>query len=116
VGKKNTDALESWESGGYLEMVLVVSNTITRIDVMWPQLTGEESLCRSHPDMEEKPVYRKGYLHHHFLYGLVEFHAALWFEHPYVGQEAEVSGLEPLTLYQSPQLLENCEAVSCVFS
>ena len=79
-------------------------------------LTGEESLCRSHPDMEEKPGYRKGYLHRHFLVGLVEFHAALWFEHPYVGQGGEVSALEPSTLYQSLQLWENCEAVRFVFS
>jgi hypothetical protein len=80
------------------------------------QLTGEESLCRSHPDMEEKPVSRKGYLHRHILFGLVEFLAALWFEHPYVGQGDEVSALEPPTLCLSPQMLENCEAVRCVFS
>ena len=80
-------------------------------------LTGEGSLCRSHPDMEEKPVYRKGYLHHHFLFGLVEFHAAVLFEHPYVGQEGELFALEPPMLYQSPQMLENCEAIrGCVFS
>ena len=54
--------------------------------------------------MEEKPGYRKGYLHRHILFGLVEFHAALWFEHPYVGQGCELSELEPSTLYQSPQL------------
>ena len=66
--------------------------------------TGEGSLCRSRRDMEVKPVYRKGYLHRHFLVGLVEFHAALWFEHPYVGQGGEVSALEPSTLYQSLQL------------
>ena len=79
-------------------------------------LTGEESPCRSHPDMEEKPVYRKGYLHRHFLFGLAEFHSALWIEHPYVAQEGEISELEPLTLCQSPQMLENCEAVRRVFS
>ena len=78
-------------------------------------LTGEESLCRSHPDMEEKPIYRKGYLHHHFLFELAEFHAALWFEHLYAGQEGEVSALEPPKLCQSPQMLEHCEAVRCVF-
>ena len=33
---KNTDALEIWESGGYLELVLVVSNAIIQIDVIWP--------------------------------------------------------------------------------
>ena len=63
-------------------------------------LTGEESLCKPHPDMEGKPVYRKGYFHRHFLLGLVEFHAAVWFEHLYVGQGGEVSVLEPPTLYQ----------------
>lgn len=68
-------------------------------------LTGEESLCRSHPDMEGKPVYRKGCLHRHFLFGLVEFHAALWFEHPYVEQGGEMSALEPPKLCQSPQVL-----------
>ena len=52
-------------------------------------------------------MYREGYLHRHFLFGLVEFHAALWFEHPYVGQGGEVSALEPPTLCQSPQMLEN---------
>ena len=76
-------------------------------------LTGEESLCRSHPDMEEKSTYRKGYLHRHFHFGLVEFLPALWIEHPYVGQECGVSALEPPTLCQSPQMLENCEAVRC---
>ena len=61
-------------------------------------------------------MYRKGYLHRHFLFWLVEFHAALWIEHPYVGQGGEVSALEPPTLCQLPQMLENCEAVRCVFS
>ena len=79
-------------------------------------LTVEESLCRSHPGMEEKPVYRKGYLHRHFLFGLVEFHAALWFEHPYVVQGGEVFALEPPTSCQLPQTLESCEAVRCVVS
>jgi hypothetical protein len=30
----NTDVLWSWETGGYLEMALSVSNAMTRIDVM----------------------------------------------------------------------------------
>ena len=79
-------------------------------------LTGEGSLCRSRRDMEEKPVYRMEYLHRHFLFELAEFHAALWFEHLYVGQGDEVSALEPPTLCQSPQMLEHCKAVRCVFS
>ena len=80
-------------------------------------LTDEESLGRSHPDMEEKPVYRKGYLHHHILFGLVEFHPAIWFELPYVGQGDEVSALEPPMSCQSPQMLENWVAVRvCVSS
>ena len=58
--------------------------------------------------MEEKPVYRKGYLHHHFLFGLVEFHAAVCLEHLYVGQGGAVSALEPPTLCQSQQMLGNC--------
>ena len=61
-------------------------------------------------------MYRKGYLHRHFLFWLVEFHAALWFEHPYVGKGGEVSALEPPTLCQLPQTLESCEAVRCVVS
>ena len=65
--------------------------------------------------MEEKPVYRKGYLHRHYLFGLDEFHVAIWFEHLYVGQGGEVPALEHPTLCQSQQMLENCKAVRCVF-
>jgi hypothetical protein len=61
-------------------------------------------------------VYRKKDLHRHFPFGLVEFHAAIWFEHPYIGQGGEMSALEPPTLCQSPQMLENCEAIRCVLS
>ena len=105
----------SWETGGYLETVLgVLNHHSSRRDV--DQLTVEGSLCRSHPDMEGKPEYHRGYLYRHFLFGLVEFLAVLWFEHPYVGQEGEVSALEPPMLCQSPQMLKNCKAVRGVFS
>ena len=73
-------------------------------------LTGEEFLYRSHPSTEGKPVCRKGYLHH-FLFGLVEFHAALWFERLYAGQGGGVSALALPKLCQSLRMLENFEAV-----
>ena len=72
-------------------------------------LTGEESLYRPHPSTEEKPMCRKGYLHRHFLFGFVEFHAAVWFERPYAGQGGGVSALALPKLCQSPQISESYE-------
>ena len=70
-------------------------------------LTGEESLYRPHPSTEEKPMCRMGYFPHQFLFGLAEFHGAVWFERPYAGQGGGVSALALPKLCQSPQMSEN---------